>query len=846
MRIVIPAAAFLLSAAALAQTPAISISSAALNINPQATDSYTLTGSFSALRLDGAQSISFALGQFSGTIPISYFVPVPNTNILQYQDQTGLTPYWLSSLTIDQDTQTFTAQASGIVLAGLSNPFSVQFGTDQGAACSMARVQAASDGSFQLTPGDGVSEPCQIPSKPTLQPILARAQSSVTVTIELLPTPGLDPQSLNVFLADTNGQPSGDPLCTLTDNGDGTSSCTALFNPTAPGLIPLLVQANAAGQTILSPGFSLPVVQPGGDADMQQAMAIQGTMSQEWPNFLQYGDSAYARIQTLIALRTLLSPQAGLTGQPVGLAPDGLSIGAQTNSGLMMVMPLNQLHDELPSAAVAQSPPLSAQAVKSRTSGLLPTRPLRPQDNNPPQCGQPQRDIVQNNNVLVWDPGAAFVDSANDPAPAIAGKLAAVKCPAFQITPVSGLNATVSSLDNFPNYGTIIILTHGVVGPDVPVSIETGELGILPALLDPTHYDVACNNYTTSDGKQSLGCFLSVYPSNPHLHALQNTVIFNGMCHGYDAGVYQAFAPGGSSSAYFAFDRNVTSPEDLIAGSAVFESLVNEYSDAVDAWSAGSALIQGLHMWYDQQLAYLGNPVLFSVPASDQPFVVSSGATVSLQAQLAGAQSCDGIMNYHWSNTANDGHLMPANDQTRVDDYFGIESLSIYTAFADLSNATASDQIKVDFAPDLSNPIAAEACATVQPKTSCIAVLGNDQGQSCTLSASADGSPWTLTLTTLPGQPYGTFTITFAKTPGTGGFGIQSPGILSASATISPGGQGTSPTYTMSCTPPFEQSPGCGFVLELTNMMNPSAPHGDVATGGQGPNNGNISLNFVF
>ena len=95
----------------------------------------------------------------------------------------------------------------------------------------------------------------------------------------------------------------------------------AQFNPTAPGLIPLLVQANAAGQTILSPGFSLPVVQPGGDADVRQALTIQDTMSEAWPNFLQYGDSAYARIQTLVALRTLLSPQPGLTGQNVGLAP---------------------------------------------------------------------------------------------------------------------------------------------------------------------------------------------------------------------------------------------------------------------------------------------------------------------------------------------------------------------------------------------------------------------------------------------------------------------------------------------------------------------------------------------
>ena len=44
-------------------------------------------------------------------------------NVLTYQDSTGLTPYWISSLSLDPDAQTFTAQASGIVLAGLSIAF---------------------------------------------------------------------------------------------------------------------------------------------------------------------------------------------------------------------------------------------------------------------------------------------------------------------------------------------------------------------------------------------------------------------------------------------------------------------------------------------------------------------------------------------------------------------------------------------------------------------------------------------------------------------------------------------------------------------------------------------------
>ena len=45
--------------------------------------------------------------------------------------------------------------------------------------------------------------------------------------------------------------------------------------------------------------------------------------------------------------------------------------------------------------------------------------------------------------------------------------------------------------------------------------------------------------------------------------------------------------------------------------------------------------------------------------------------------------------------------------------------------------------------------------------------------------------------------PYGMFKITFAVTPSAGGYGVASGGVISASAVIQPGGQGTSPTYTM-------------------------------------------------
>ena len=835
-------------ASVYAQNPILTITSASLNINPQSTDSYTLEGTFNGLSFNNAQSVTLSLGQFSGTIPINSFVQPPGTNILQYQDQTGQTPYWLSSLTIDRGAQTFTAQATGIVLVGLNNPFAVQFATDQAAACSMARVQITGDGSFQLTPGDGSGEPCLIPTMPALDPIPAGKQSNVKVMIPFQPIPFFDYSSFQLYAADSDGQPSGAGLCTFTDNGDGTYSCTAQFKPNATGPIPLLIQARAFGATILSPGFSLEVADTPDNIDMNQMSAIQNTISQLGQGFQQYGDSAYARIQALLALRALFPSQPGLTGQPVALAQDGLSISVRADAGLMSMIVLNDLEDIL---GVATG---GAQALRRRapTNGTLTPRPhVKPaQANAPPMCGQFARDIVQNNDVLIWDPGTLFFAPSLDPTTYISANLANTRCPKFTIKPIQGQGADPNSLDQFPNYGTIIMFTHGGIDVDNRAYFMTGQQGFLPGLLDFVHYGWGWS--LAPDQKTMIGPFVTVYGNNPHVHALQNTIIFAASCSIFQPSMYNYFAPVGSHSAFYGFSEPTNVHTAALFGSQVFNSLVVDYSSTLDAWSSanglGPSLGQGLHMWYDGNLAYLGNPKLFS-PTSTSPFTVPAASTLTLQAELDGAGSCDGIMNYHWKNTAFNGHLSPANGGSGSDDYEGIDSLARYTTNSNLTGNNPSDQIKVDFAPDLSNTngpaVAAEACTTIQNKF-CISVIGNNMGAGCTSGGSA-GGPWTLTLTTLPQDtPYGIFTITFAAVPAAGSFGVASGGIMSASATVSPNGLGTSPTYTMSCAQPFLNDPDCGFVLQLSDISDPTMPHGNVVTGGTAPDLTSIALNFVF
>ena len=259
--------------------------------------------------------------------------------MLRYQDATGLSPHWLSSLTIDLDAQTFSARATGIVLSGLANPFAVQFGVDEAVGCSMARLRDLGDGSYQWPGGD--DGPCLIPQIPVTDKILAGAPAKVTVRVQGPIDSTVDPGSLTLYRADEHAQPAGDPLCLLSDAGGGSYSCSVLFNEASPSTISLLVQGLAAGRSIVAPGAYVRVVKPGDDNDLRQLSAVQDFYTND-DSFAQFGDTPRYRIGLLAALRAMLDPQPRLNHRRVGLAPDGLSVGARSDSGGGVMLVLNR------------------------------------------------------------------------------------------------------------------------------------------------------------------------------------------------------------------------------------------------------------------------------------------------------------------------------------------------------------------------------------------------------------------------------------------------------------------------------------------------------------------------
>jgi hypothetical protein len=438
------------------------------------------------------------------------------------------------------------------------------------------------------------------------------------------------------------------------------------------------------------------------------------------------------------ALRAVMQPDPGLTGQPVELCPDGVSIGVRTTSGLTVMMLLNDLAD------VAGMPQGSSDVLRPRVrkTRFLPghkgsavrargvTAKALNSDGTPAlMCNTPRRDIVQNSDVLIWDPGNLFFGNF-DAAPAVAAKIGEAKCPPLNVKTLPGAQADLASIGSFANYGTIVLDSHGGVDPNHRGAMMTAQevSSGLQAFFSDSQFSptadiaVICTFYAPVSApiiglaNTKIGCYLSAYASYiaKSTSGLAESIVFAGICDGAvgNLDIAQAFTPPGSNNAYYGFG-GVTNTYDIrVQGSAVFDKLIHQHTNAEGAMQ-GAPIPKAalLYFFGDPNLAYLGNPKLFS-PQSTGPeisFALGPGQSLNLQAQLDGASACGGIMNYHWINTAYAGHLTPSDKSAGQDDFTSDVSLTTYKAFA---NATAVDSVVVDFLPDPNDPAAARACTS--------------------------------------------------------------------------------------------------------------------------------------
>lgn len=778
-----PVVLCLLMVATAARGQTITVSSASLQINPSASDSYSIQGSLSGISLDGAQVVVFSVGQFGAAIPLTSFVQQSGTNVYQYNDATASTPYWLSSLTLDFDANLFTASANGIILTGLPNPFALTLGTDVAAACGVVRLQGTSPGQYQLNPADPPTQPCAIPNSPISDPPVVPAGDTGQITVTMAAS-GLDPGSAMLFPADDNAQPTGSSLCTFTDNGDGTLSCTASFSQPAVGPIPLLVQANVAGQPVLAPGFAIQAVAPVSDADMQQLSDVQNLLLTTGDQaYSQSGDSALSRIQILSALRQYMQAPLGLTGQPVSLSPDGNELAVFCDSGIPVTYIFGDPED-VDVTALASQQAAGGQATASvlasrfrpsatKRPSAIASRAPRPAAQPVQQCGDFDRQIIGGNQVLVWDPGQLFFGAQGDAAPYIASIFQTSKCPNFQppVT-IAGNAADTTSVEQFANFNTVIMNTHGNLDPAGRFYIVSGQ----PSTYDkdywgaigfPVPLGTACFRLLRPVVPEANPprCYISMYDNYLGWTVSPNTIVYGGFCDGFNGtvpGKYPnggyfppwaealspwpgKFAPG-PSNAFVGYNQPVTIAKNYSSGRAVFNNMLTSYSNVLNA--VDDTHDPQLNVSQNgQNLAYVGNPHLELTSLTPQ-----TGDSQVLAAFLEGTATCGQNLSGNstdylyvkWTNPASAGHLTAMGgmtngsqdnftNQANCDDSSGgcdpasvvltpplatppmlVRDWALAQYTPDGTLPGNSDNIMADFYPIQNGSLTARGCLTVQ------------------------------------------------------------------------------------------------------------------------------------
>jgi hypothetical protein len=763
----------LLAAWLPAQTGGITVNSVSIGINPGSTDSLNLQGTFNGFVTGDSSYITLSVGNFVASFPLNSFTVQSSGNTRTYQDSTGQAPGWLSSLTINWNAQTFSAQAKGIVLAGLTNPFAVKLTAEHSSVCTVVRVQQSSPGTYQLTASDPLGMTCELASTPTATPKVAMSATPTSVTVDISPvqfSANDTLQNVQLFQANDNAQPQGAALCTLTVQATGDYSCVISINQAATGALPLVIQATVGGNPILSPGFAVQVAEQATASDLQQLSAIENLALQAWQNIAQYGDTAYARTQTLVALRQLLSPPVELTANPFGLAADGLSIYVRTNVGVPVDVPLVDAAEQFPTVSTQQksSPDASGPADAEPATVVLPVPPNpggpgpglgrgepQPGAGDEPEeaavCPSTPRDIVWSDQVLVWAPSTLWgFTHQND----IANVLGGSECPYFtgQIEQLDGKNATVASLKTFTNYGTIIMETQGgqddqgyyLVSGDTCPSCSASQLAAMAGVSG-----IACIN----------ACYVAVYPNNANIRPLTtSSILYAGFNYSFQgkSGFKGAFVPAGSTNAYYGYYYTKSTSDDDRFGVPLMVLLVNQYKDAGDSYlkvkriapsasfsvctgskpviencvaKTQAALARQPYFQFngDENVGYLGNPTL-EMTELNPPVNGSQG----LAAFMEGAASCGPnggtYLTTAWKNSAKAGHLVPLTGNANGEDAFTeqasdpppadaqgtLVSESAYAKYtADAALNGTMDNITTTFSPSPNGKAIAKACLTV-------------------------------------------------------------------------------------------------------------------------------------
>ena len=200
-------------------------------------------------------------------------------------------------------------------------------------------------------------------------------------------------------------------------------------------------------------------------------------------------------------------------------------------------------------------------------------------------------DAVQDKDVFIWQPLQSVLPASMTYHPEL-NDIFEESDLGLNVVNLANAECTIASLSNITEYGTVIVMTHGIGGEHLLTSeLMTSDnvWDYLPQILNDEIGYWENIHYSTTNGFQNKGTVYSV--RSAWIAGLggtfPNSIIYNGSCEGSKTGnLYAAFS-GKGAKAYLAFSKIVTARFAKERCIDYFEKMAVDLDDNGDAFTAG-------------------------------------------------------------------------------------------------------------------------------------------------------------------------------------------------------------------------------------------------------------------
>lgn len=557
---------------------ALSVKSARVKLNTKKGDSIKVKGSYDALTF-GGDSVTVKIGPLSQTIPIEQFKDKGKKLLFKApKGETGVT-----KLILNKKKLTFKVNVLGD-LTGITNPLDFQIMDSDTDECSIALLAEQKAGlRYKFKDKKNSQSPCKemeyILDSPTapdtpIKGVFVNESTQIRIQTQVLSS---TVESIELFSVKTLKAPEEEstPICTLLDNGsldngddiagDSVYSCIFTMSESSPGKLQFYFQTTEGESSSLSSIFGISVVEPLTNEEMDTVVKGQTDATQIWNEKLaSMGNTPEAREAAVNEIKQL----SGVKNASV--SDDGVSIGIEYESGVQGGLMLN------PDGTRG-----SAVAIRMSRS-QKPEVDLKPFSFSTPKQKAIRADDdidIENNNVLIWDAyNSQFAPF--DEGPGLRDLYNNTKCPKFTVTYLIDGQCTVNSVNNFADYGTIILVTHGAVDSNGKVVFLTREtasvVNIISHMLDIILGDVIV-----------MGDVFAITPSfiSSLSSSFQNTVVYNGSCQSSANNTMANAFIGKGAKTYYGFTKVVNSDFAQNVATQLFTNLVTKLDNTGDSFT---------------------------------------------------------------------------------------------------------------------------------------------------------------------------------------------------------------------------------------------------------------------